>query len=97
MTVGDVVSGISGDNTILDFQPSSGVECVIVDWYSDNSGESPNMAGLTNGTQYVLCVFGGAATVGAYVRRIFVNNTRYLRIRAGGAGKYSGYSGVQTK
>lgn len=99
MTAGDVVNGMSSANSILDFQPASGVECIIRDWYSSNSGESPNLAGLYDSTSgaYAVCTFAGAGGVQAYSRIIFITNTRYLRLRAAGAGHYNGYSGLQIK
>ena len=85
MAVGDVVSGISAAATILTFQPAIGSECLIT--------EVPNGFGLhlTNGVSL------GAATGANAVVKIFINNTNYLQIAAGGAGSFSWFTGIQIK
>ena len=95
MAVGDVVNGLSGDNADLDYQPASGVEAVITMFFTTDTATPVR---LYNGT-----INSGrsiAATTIGHIQpaaKIGLNNTRYMRIDAIGAGKYTGYTGVQTK
>lgn len=93
MAVGDVVSGISASNTLLDFQPAAGVECIVT---------SSGFNGTANGVQMydgTLAASGRGATtdvnpIGSL--KMFINNTRYLRLPAvTSISTY--YSGVVTK
>lgn len=96
MAKGDVVNGISAAATILDFQPASGVECVVRPHINANSVSSV-YAQLYNGT--TASDIQPHSTVFNYsqmISPIYINNTRYLRIPALTAGS-SSYSGIQTK
>lgn len=96
MAVDDVVNGIGAANTILDFQPAAGVECVITSVFFDSAGMSG--PSLYNGSTEALP--NSTTVTQAYVPiagRLFINNTNYLRMRATGSGRSNGYSGVQTK
>ena len=87
MVVGDVVSGISANNTALSFQPAAGVEICLTNLSGGFNG------GITDGV-----VIQSNAFVGASVRQsLFITNTLYLHMFAGGAGFYGGYTGIQIK
>lgn len=88
MAVGDVVSGISADNTAITFQPAAGVECVITSVTSGFNG------GITDGVLTSSNIFLNASQANI---KLFINNTRYLTIAAGGAGFFGAYTGMQTK
>ena len=92
MAVGDVINGIGSTNAILDYQPASGVEAVIT-WISDNTNGHFLYNG-TNGCNPVVCILAGSFITTDI--KLFVNNTRYLRL-ALNANEAKGYSGVQTK
>lgn len=97
MAVGDVVNGISADNTIIDYQPAAGVEAVITSVMTYNLAAN-NAVGLYNGTLTAnFFVVNAQQPVNFGNTKIFVNNTRYLRVSATGAGFQGGYSGIQTK
>ena len=96
MAVGDVVNAIGANNAILDFQPAVGVECVIT---MTSGGNTTVIGQLYNGTltatsvsQYTLGAYTGMQNI-----KLFINNTTYLRIVAGGAGQFNSYCGMQIK
>ena len=93
MALDDVVNGISGSNTAIDFQPAAGVECVITSVYRDASGTG---FGLYDGTTLSSDI-PAASSTDALSMQIFINNTRYFRIEATGAASNTAYTGVQTK
>lgn len=88
MAVGDVVSGISGNNAALTFQPAAGVECLITIVTGGFNG------GISNGLVSSSNMFVNANQGNI---KLFVNNTNYLVIGAGGAGFYGAYTGIQIK
>ncbi len=94
MAVGDVVNGISANNTILTFQPAAGVECCITSVGTDNI--NTNGCKLYNGT-----LLSGQARVTEITNqsniKIFINNTNYLYLPALGVAYMSHYTGIQTK
>ena len=94
MAVGDVVSGISAVNTLLDFQPAVGVEIIITCMGMDNASDVPR---LTNGTlQCAIRNISTQSTNNFLNTKICINNTNYLRLNAI-AGASTCYTGIQTK
>ena len=92
MAVGDVVSGISADNTIVTFQPAVGVEVCITSVLTDQiASPSPQL--------YIVIICGSPTIqhTNDYNIKFFINNTNYLYIGALGAGYFSAYTGIQTK
>ena len=95
MAVDDIISGISGDNAVLDFQPASGVEVMIIMIGMDNQTNSP---ALYDGTNESLLISGGTNDRRDLTNiKIPVTNSIYLRLPALGAGNRSCYAGVQIK
>ena len=101
-TVSDIQSIAAGAN--LDFQPGAGVEVMITEITSNQvAGTTPNKTpdlsvGLYNGTLF--SNVRTAAEVNDWRRplRLFINNTRYLRItNTSGSTASVGYTGIQTK
>jgi len=90
MAVGDIVSGISGANTTLTFQPAAGVEVCITAVQSIAS-QPPR---LTNGT---INTVHGICTDNQYSMKMMINNTNYLQIDNLGGSSRSGYTGIQIK
>lgn len=95
MAAGDVVSGMSAVNTVLNFQPAAGVECVITSVF---------MSGIANYT-YILMhdtASGGDAEAGTFTSpapmnmKYFINNTRYLKMYAIAGGR-TAFTGIQLK
>ena len=95
MAVGDVVSAIGTDNTILNFQPAGSNEvmititgCTIGGWIY-----------LTNGvlTSGVAITFGGNADDSNQMSKLFLTNSLYLQMPANGVGRVPSYSGIQIK
>ena len=106
MARGDVVSDIqtiaTGAN--LDFQPAAGVEVMITEVGSSSFlGTSPDQAPdvnlqLYNGTIASNLRFPGSVRMWGREMKIFLNNTRYLRINnANASSRNLCYCGVQTK
>ena len=107
MARGDVVSDIqsiaSGAN--LDFQPAAGVEVMITEIGSSAfQGSAPDQAPfvtvqLYNGTLASSLRAGtGSARLWSREMKIFLNNTRYLRLNNGDSSTRNlSYCGVQTK
>jgi len=93
MAVGDVVNGISAANTILTFQPSLGVECIITSAFTETIA---GVIALYNGVNFA---YNNAAAADAGVMniKIFINNSIYLYLSAMGAAAYGAYSGLQIK
>lgn len=89
MAVGDVVSGLSGNNSTLSFQPAAGVEVAITYWGTDTA---VGRCSLWDGTHISQNNSGGTN-----FGKILVTNSLYLRIQPMGAGNYSSYSGLQIK
>jgi|GEM_PF-7071895 len=96
MAVGDIVSGISADNTALVFQPAAGVQVIILSaGWSDGSGYVRDM-GLTQGA--VIHRFASATGTNASPStelKIPIDNTTYLGILAGGVGVTTMFTGIQ--
>jgi hypothetical protein len=87
MAVGDVVSGISANNTTLNFQPAAGVEIMLTAFSGGFGG------GITDGV-----VIGSSMFVNyTETKKIFITNTNYITIAPGGAGFYGAYTGIQIK
>ena len=107
MARGDVVSDIQSVTTgaNLDFQPAAGVEVMITEVGSSNfRGTEPDKApwvtvNLYNGTlASTLRDSSQSATLWSREMKIFINNTRYLRIaNTDSATRNLAYCGVQTK
>lgn len=92
MAAGDVVSGIGTSGGTLDFQPASGVECIIT-WMTDNTDGHALFNGTTASTT------AQSMNTSSLIQpnfKIFINNTRYLRINPTVGGVKS-YTGMQTK
>lgn len=92
MAVGDIVNGISGDNTKLDFQPASGVEIMITSCFMDRIAIAPMLFDGTN-QQELVCATPTVATQLGNLK-IFINNTNYLRLDNLGVGNRSAYTGI---
>ena len=90
MASGDIVSGISADNTALTFQPSAGVEVVITTTFID---AAVSFAQITDGV--ITTTMKAIDAVGFYNTKIQLNNTRFLSMGAMGAGDLSGFTGVE--
>jgi len=97
MVVGDVVSDIGADNAVFTFQPAAGVEVVITIFSPDLTTVTPELfdgvitslinsqnAAHNNGANYLAMKF-------------FINNTRYIRLLALGAGNRTAIMGIQTQ
>ena len=84
MTKGDVVNGIGADNTALYYQPAAGVEVIIT------ATDAQNLFKYDGANQ-------GDNIAGTLNTKIAINNTNYLGMGAGGAGKRRWYSGIQVK
>jgi len=103
---GDVVSDIQSiaGAANLDFQPAAGVEVMITEVGSGNftgtlPDKIPNVSvALYNGTLASFLRDNGSTQLWTKEMRIFINNTRYLRITNGsGSNQSLSYCGVQTK
>jgi hypothetical protein len=93
MVSGDVVNGISGDDTILDLVPAAGVEIVITSIARNSMGSD---CGLFNGTTYTFDAYTNN-NAGMINIKLFINSSIYLRVSAVGIGKFTSYSGIQIK
>ena len=94
MAVNDVVVGINAAvNTILDYQPASGVETLITSIFYLSGDGAPVFYNGTNQSQYAQ---GATTIMQPYITQYFVTNTTYLRLVASSTAK-NAYSGVQTK
>ncbi len=92
MAIDDVVSGIGTDNAGLTFQPAAGVEVLITSFIS-----ALGIIKLTNGTSTSVIVLATNWRLNQLNIKLFVNNTNYMTIDAGGSGKFNSYTGIQTK
>ena len=95
MAVDDVVNGISADNTIIDLQPASGVEVIITSVQMDGSSSEFAMFNDTNpsrmnGTEY-------STKNIPFNTKMCLNNAIFLRVFAGGIGKFLGFTGITIK
>lgn len=94
ITIAEItVNGISADNTLMDFQPASGVTIMITSIGTDATNTAWSLYdGTLISDQRVAASLGinGSANSG----KLFINNTRYIRISAAGAGNLTSYSGV---
>ena len=90
MAAGDVVNGISADNTILLLQPAIGIDLMITSVFADAS----NVMRLTDGAKIP---FNLSAGVYQGNIKIGINNTNYLHLLATGAGTWTAYTGIQIK
>ena len=94
MVVGDIVNGISADNTILDHQPAVGVEEIVTLFALDRQAGS---YGFFNGTIESNCRTDG--TLGGIQDltniKMGITNTLRLRCFALGAGNFSAFSAIQ--
>ena len=106
MARGDVVSDIQSiaGAANLDFQPAAGVEVMITEVGSGNftgtlPDKIPNVSvALYNGTLASFLRDNGSTQLWTKEMKIFINNTRYLRITNGsGSDQSLSYCGVQTK
>ncbi len=89
-----IVNGQSGNNSIMDFQPASGVSICITTLGDDNTGGTS--ARLFDGT-IASALHSTHAIVGwdPCKCELYINNTLYLRMTAIGSGKYSTFSGYE--
>jgi len=85
LAIGDVVADISADNTIMTFQPAAGVECMLTSVQTGFGWKFSD--GVVTSSDFGL---NG-------LQKIFIKNDFYLIIAAGGAGKFSFYTGIQIK
>ena len=86
MAVGDVVSGTSSVD--FNFQPSSGIEIIIVSVFGYRSGYPSFYFGLNNSKIQF------DTPLNATNIKIAINNTNYLGIEGGYT---KGYTGIQIK
>lgn len=94
MAVGDAVNGISAVGTLVDFQPAASVEvCITSVLVTTLIGATLTDATLTTVDQSLRndLALGGGVNI-----KLFVNNTRFLRI-AVAASVSTGFSGITTK
>jgi hypothetical protein len=93
MAAGDVVNGISAVNTALTFQPAATVEVVLTSLANDDDYIRYE---ITDGALYSFLIpddtFYNITNC-----KVFITNSIYLHIDAIGAGKSSGYTGMQIK
>ena len=87
MAVGDFVSGFSGDNTAISFQPALGVFVLIT---STNTIATPG-AQITDGVDFA---YADTGTIDYANLKLFINNTHYLNLTAQGGGTHTSYSGI---
>ena len=106
MARGDVVSDIQSiaGAANLDFQPAAGVEVMITEVGSGNftgtlPDKIPNVSvALYNGTLASFLRDNGSTQLWTKEMKIFITNTRYLRITNGsGSNQSLSYCGIQTK
>ena len=102
MAVGDVINGIFNNTSTANyFQPSSGIEIMIVSSFGSSPNSSNFLTGISNGTTntYNTCrAYPDPNTHGRFVTfniKIGITNTRYLYIYA--QDYESSYTGIQTK
>jgi hypothetical protein len=93
LTAGDVVTGFSANNAVLNFQPALPNTVMITGFTDDGVAGSPYIinAATANGTHWTYPTDYGFNTQA----RIFIDNANYLRLQAKGAGQYSSYCGIQ--
>ena len=90
MAVGDIVNGISADNTIIDFQPAAGVEVVITSFVTALGNQATFFNGTNTANAWVAAIDSGFfANV-----KMFIDNTIFLRVVAQGNAKFGGFSGI---
>jgi|TARA_R110000796_G_scaffold166628_1_gene283554 hypothetical protein len=85
MAVGDVVNALSLPNTVLTFQPAAGSECIIT--------QIPTAVALhlTDGVNL------GNVAGNLSLIKMFINNTNYLHVAAGGGAVIGWFTGLQIK
>jgi hypothetical protein len=93
MAVGDVVSALGALNTTLIYQPAAGVETMISSFGSGGGAWCYVTDGITLG---YLQMSAGASNQFPLLK-VFVNNTLYLHMSAGGAGSANNITGIQIK
>jgi hypothetical protein len=91
MAVGDIVSALSGVNTVLDLQPAVGVEIMI----SSQLVEDTRYLALFDGTNSTAQI-SNTNYIDFLNSKFFINNTNYMRI-LGRAASRNGYTGIQIK
>ena len=92
MAVGDVINGISADNTALTFQPSVGSSVIITsisNWWINDTWSMTNGVVLSH-PAYANSQYGSPDNM-----KMMTNNTIYLTIPAVGVGHVTAYSGIQ--
>ena len=106
MAVGDIVSDIQSVLTAahLDFQPGAGVEVMITEVGSSGaSGSTPDITPNVNvklydGSLESTMRFPGEGTAWSSRLKLFLNNTRRLRLTNADASTQNlSYCGIQTK
>jgi len=95
MAVGDVVNGVSASNTTLYFQPAAGTASLVTSVYMDSTGTGFGLYDGANDSFFYTSDSQYASSIGNL--KVFINNSIYLYIPPGGAGKYLGYTGIQIK
>lgn len=102
MAVGDVINGIfNNTGTQNYFQPSSGVEIIIVSSFGTSPNSSTFQTGISNGTTntYNNCrAYPDTNTNSRFVTfniKIGITNTNYFNMY--GDNFQTGYTGIQTK
>ena len=96
LAVNDVVNGISAANTILDYQPASGVEVVIT--VSGTDTVANQIMRLYNGTiDSLMRANSTSFSQDTSNMKVLITNSIYFRTDALGVGLYSAYTGMVTK
>ena len=102
MAVGDVINGIfNNTNTQNYFQPSSGVEIIIVSSFGTTPNSSTFRTGIYNGTTSTFNTmrsYPDTNTQGRFITfniKIGITNTNYLNVY--GDAYETGYTGIQIK
>ena len=103
MAVGDVINGIfNNTDTANYFQPSSGVEIMIVSSFGTNPNSSTFRTGISNGTTHTFNTCRAYPDVNTHASRfvtfnikIGITHTNYLYMY--GESHQTGYTGIQIK
>lgn len=96
MAIGDVVNEVSADNTAITFRPAAGVE-VMISWVA-NDEQTTQISLADDGTQF--CDIGSTRAGTGQANNIcnmkmFINNTFFLIVSAGGSTFDVGFTGIQ--
>ena len=91
MAVGDVVSVLSAANTLLSFQPAVGNMVLVSSVMRNNVGAVDIK--ITNGVS--ISYLGLLQEWEMCNMKIFIDNTNYFQINAGGGAAITSFTGIQ--